>query len=97
MTEYDPMSLTKLPQWLKMVMVFIDRVGFPILAFIMMFCVCYISIDKTNKALNDNTKALAVFTAQSCEFQDTVMVDHKQVYDEVRRNGDLLGKVLQVR
>jgi hypothetical protein len=44
-------DMNEMPKSLKMAMVFIDRVGFPIMAFLLMFYLCF-------KTLSDNTVVL---------------------------------------
>lgn len=94
MTEYEPLKMNgSIPQWLKMVMVFIDRVGFPILAFIAMSFVAFITIEKTTKAINDNTIALAQINECSKQFQASVCADHKDQINEIRQNGKAISAI----
>jgi hypothetical protein len=46
-------ELNDIPRWLKWVMTFIDRVGFPILAFLLMWYMVTTTIDKNTLALNN--------------------------------------------
>lgn len=55
-TEYGNIEI---PRGLKLVMVFIDRVGFPAVAFILMAWMCFKTLDKMTEALTENTKVLA--------------------------------------
>lgn len=47
-----------IPLWLKWVFVSINRVGFPIVAFILMWYMCQISIAKVIAAVEQNTVVL---------------------------------------
>ena len=69
------------PKWLKMVMLFIDRVGFPVLAFLLMFYLCFSSLTKMTAALQDNSAVLRQMKETSQEFQTMVKVDHTQMKD----------------
>lgn len=44
-------ELSELPKTLRMIMIFIDRVGFPVMAFLLMFYLCF-------KTLRENTEAI---------------------------------------
>lgn len=50
----------KMPSQIAILMKFIDRVGFPILAFLLMFWLTY----KTTNAINENTKTLIEFRTE---------------------------------
>jgi len=69
--EYDSVTLNgDVPKYLKLLMLFIDRVGFPVLAFCLMFWLSF-------SALNDNTKALNAFSKESQVFSAGVTAEHK--------------------
>lgn len=55
-------SDTELPKSLKLIMVFIDRVGFPTMAFLLMSYMCFATLEKMTVAINDNTAALTKLT-----------------------------------
>ena len=74
----------ELPGFLKVTMAFIDRVGFPIMAFVLMFYFAFFSLQKTTDALTENTRVLGVTSAVAQEMlktvqtnQSTIMVDLK--------------------
>lgn len=73
------------PKTLKLVMLFIDRVGFPVLAFILMFFMSYTSLAKVTKAMEENTRALVEFSVRSSEFQKIVCVDHDNMKNDLKR------------
>lgn len=75
----------EVPKTLKLVMIFIDRVGFPVLAFILMFFMSYTSLAKVTKAMEENTKALVEFSVRSIEFQKIVCVDHSAMQEDLKR------------
>lgn len=79
MTEYDKLKINgEIPLFLKLIMVFIDRVGFPILAFIAIYWLSFSSISKTSEAIQRNTEALIEFSTCSKEFQHTVADSHSE-------------------
>ena len=54
----DPLLEEGPPGALKWVMVFIDRVGFPIVAFCIMAYMCFVTLDKVKTATEAQTRAL---------------------------------------
>lgn len=84
MTEYDKITINgQIPLFMKLTLMFIDRVGFPILAFCLMFWMSYSSLAKTTDAINANTQALLEFKASSKEFQGTVALEHSKFKDDL--------------
>lgn len=73
------------PKTLKLIMLFIDRVGFPVLAFILMFFMSYASLARVTKAVEENTKALLEFSVRSNEFQKVVCLDHDSMKQDLKR------------
>ncbi len=65
----------QLPNFLKLIMVFVDRVGFPVLAFCLMCYFAFFSLQKTTDALMDNTRILSVTATASQEMLRTVQVN----------------------
>jgi hypothetical protein len=55
MSEMDDVEI---PHWLKWVFITINRVGFPILAFLLMWKMCNESIAKVQVAIEQNTVVL---------------------------------------
>ena len=54
-----------LPDWLRFLMLFIDRCGFPILAFLIMTYMCFVTVNQNTKAIvelkySDDKKAEAL-------------------------------------
>lgn len=78
--EMDPAEkITGLPALLRYIMVFIDRVGFPVLAFLLMFYIAFSSNDKMTKVLQENTSAMVKYTTAFEGFQTQVLADHRQM------------------
>jgi hypothetical protein len=73
-----------LPPMLKSLMVFIDRVGFPILAFLMMFWVAQQGLSKLSQALAENTKVQGEFAVSFHSFAGQVLGDHKVMCEDLR-------------
>lgn len=75
--EYGEIRLNgDVPKWMKLIMLFIDRVGFPVLAFCLMFYMSYVSLSKATDAISENTKALTEFATKSNAFQQMVSQEH---------------------
>jgi hypothetical protein len=52
MSELEP------PKIFRYITTFIDRVGFPILAFLIMAYICFVSLEGMKKSLNENTSVI---------------------------------------
>ena len=57
---------TDIPRSMKLIMIFIDRVGFPTIAFLLMAYMCFVTLEKMTTALMENTKVL---TSLGMEFK----------------------------
>lgn len=71
------------PKSIKLVMLFIDRVGFPSMAFLLMFWLSYTSLNKVTQALEDNSLVLNEFRVSSRDFQTTVVKDHTKFQEDI--------------
>lgn len=71
----------------KDIMTAIDRVGFPIIAFLLMTYICYSSLDKMNTTIQANTQAIGEFSTAFKTFQGQVFTEHKAMYEAVLKNG----------
>lgn len=71
------------PRWMKLIMLFIDRVGFPAMAFVLMFYVSYVSIEKMTEAIKESTAATMAFKITSEDFQKIVVKDHEALKTQV--------------
>jgi hypothetical protein len=65
----------ELPNALKVIMAFVDRVGFPILAFVLMFYFAFFSLQKATDALVENTKVLSTTSSISQEMLRVVQTN----------------------
>jgi hypothetical protein len=79
-----------IPRFLKLIMVFIDRVGFPVLAFLLMFYISYTSITKMTVAITENAIAVREFKISTEDFQRQVIKDHS----DLETGQDNLGKMV---
>jgi len=59
----------KLPEWIKILMVCIDRVGFPILVSIMMFYVVNVTLAKNTQVLDTVVKSIIEWQVSTVEFR----------------------------
>jgi len=71
------------PKFMKLIMLFIDRVGFPTLAFILMFWQSHVGIAKMTTALETNSIVITEFQAVTKDFQNGVVKDHLKMFDEI--------------
>lgn len=80
-------ELKDLPIQIKWTLTIIERVGFPIAAFVALFVVCFYSLDRLNisfrehtamvqKVMTDNTAALNHVVQANNEFRNMVKIDH---------------------
>lgn len=87
MVEYDEIRINgNVPRFMKLIMLFIDRVGFPVLAFILMFWMAYHSLDKATIAIKENSDALTDFKITTLKFQENVVQEHKMMCEKLDRN-----------
>ena len=59
----DQQKFGDIPSWMRFLMIFIDRVGFPILAFLLMSYMSFVSIARVTDALLKNTELLVSLKA----------------------------------
>lgn len=62
----------------------IERVGFPVFAFISMLVLCVHSLGKMTDALNKNTEALGRLNTYTLEFRTTVQKEHSDMLHELQ-------------
>lgn len=60
MSEMDPhmREWNGIPNTIKILMIFIDRVGFPVMAFLLMFYMSFFTLKQVTGSIAENTKAL---------------------------------------
>ena len=58
------MTDSEIPKAMKLTMIFIDRVGFPTMAFLLMAYMCFVTLAKVTGALNENTKVLTIVSTE---------------------------------
>jgi hypothetical protein len=75
-------DLLELPKWLKLIMAFIDRVGFPVMAFLLMWYMSSVSIAKINCTLETVTKMLGEWQTSTLEFRSRTL----GVMDDIKVN-----------
>jgi hypothetical protein len=73
-----------IPQVLKIVMVFIDRVGFPVLAFILMFYLSYSGLGKMTTAIESNTLALSKLDGVNANYQKIIIGNQEQIKSDIK-------------
>lgn len=77
-------SDAQLPNFMKLVMQFIDRVGFPVLAFCLMCYFAFFSLQKTTDALMDNTRILSVTATASQEMLRTIQSNQAIIMTDLK-------------
>lgn len=75
----------EIPKFLKLVMIFVDRIGFPVLAFILMFYMSFISITKITSAIAENTRALSEFSGRSIELQRMLLTNQNIIMSDLKQ------------
>ncbi|MFA5133079.1 MAG: hypothetical protein WC444_07170 [Candidatus Paceibacterota bacterium] len=83
----------RIPEWMKLIMIFIDRIGFPILAFVCMVAMFYLSQTKLIGAVEENTKALLKFSTTTNSFQSQVCKEHQVMMSAIEKNGDRITQL----
>lgn len=78
------------PKFMKLVMLFIDRVGFPTMAFLLMFYMANVGMDKQTKALDrvctalgENSLAMSEFKVSTTDFRNSVVRDHSRLLSDI--------------
>ena len=77
-------SESQIPNFLKLIMQFIDRVGFPVLAFCLMCYFAFFSLQKTTDALMDNTRILSVTATASQEMLRTIQLNQATILMDLK-------------
>jgi hypothetical protein len=70
-----------LPKLVKIFMVLIDRVGFPIVAFLLMCFVAYKAIEN----IKENTKVLVEISTSISDFHNISHIEHMEMLRELHR------------
>lgn len=78
-----------IPRTMKLLMTFIDRIGFPILAFLLMAYMFFVNQAKMNEAMRENTLALGAVATQVREHNEWAHEAFKTLrYGRSRRPDD---------
>lgn len=86
MKEYDA---TDLPKTARVIVMMVERIGFPVVACLLMFYLGATSLHKIEVALNENTRALSQFMETTVRFQNAVLSEHRRMLedlDSIRKN-----------
>jgi hypothetical protein len=78
-TNTDNLDNENVPSYVKVITYFIKQVGFPAMAFLLMFYMSMTSIEKATVAIERSTQALIEFQASSIIFQKQVATDHAKM------------------
>ncbi len=70
---------------LKQVSTFISQVGFPVVAFLMMFYVVYCSQAKMTAAIEAQTKTMLEMNITMKSFQEKVAAEHIKMQDDITK------------
>lgn len=74
----------EIPKFLKLIMVFIDRVGFPVLAFCLMFFFAFFTLQKMTVALVENTRVLSLSSFVSQEMLKTIQINQGIIMSDLK-------------
>ncbi len=72
-----------IPRSMKLIMLFIDRVGFPTMAFLLMAYMSFVTLRKVTDALADNTRALSTLGTQFAEHR----IEMGRALEDLKRRG----------
>jgi hypothetical protein len=71
-------KIKKLPEYLQWILIFIDRAGFPVLAFFAILALTVYNIKSIGSTVTENTKALATITASINEYHVQSRTEHQE-------------------
>jgi hypothetical protein len=84
------------PKFMKLIMLFIDRVGFPTMAFLLMFYMANVGMEKQTKALDrvcaalgENSLAMTEFKTSTTDFRNGVARDHNKMQNDIEKLKDV--------
>lgn len=66
-------GMNELPKTLRLLMVFIDRVGFPVLAFLLMFFYAYQTLNKMTVAVSEMTANIKLLSDKNTSQNDAII------------------------
>ena len=72
-----------IPAYLKSLAYFIKQVGFPVLAFLLMFYMSFCGLQKMTESMNNQTKVLTEVAISLRSFQDQVRADHSKMQSDL--------------
>lgn len=85
--------LTDWPEWLKVLGDFINRVGFPIVAFLLLCYLTFSSVDKVNTTMLGITKTLVALVQNFESFKCEVSKEHSiMLVNQDKIKDRLMGK-----
>lgn len=70
---------SNIPQTVKTISYFIKQVGFPVVAFLLMFYMTFYSVQRLTDSVNNQTKVLSELTLSIKLFQEDVKSEHKDM------------------
>lgn len=77
-------DFSELPGTLKMVMIFTDRVGFPVLAFLLMFGLCFFTLKNNTEVISQVKDTLSNINNNIERKAADETRERQQILDEVR-------------
>jgi hypothetical protein len=72
-----------IPQTVKVVSYFIKQVGFPVVAFLLMFYQTFYSLQKLTESVNAQTRALIELSTATRQLQEQAKADHSSIKDKI--------------
>ena len=82
-----------IPKSMKLVMIFIDRVGFPVVAFLLMFYMAIISQQRMTASMDKVSETLMEIKASSMAFQNSVSLEHGRMIADIKENSSLIRTI----
>lgn len=74
----------EIPALLKLVMIFVDRVGFPILAFVLMFTLSFWGLNKVSTTMDKNTVAITEMCCTQRLSAEAIIGNQHMIIDNQR-------------
>ena len=71
-------KIGRLPEYLQWALIFIDRAGFPVLAFFAILILCVWCMKSIGQTVTENTRALSAITSSINEYHQQSRAEHQE-------------------
>lgn len=76
--RHEDFGVSDMPRSVRILMAFINRVGFPIVAFLLIFYVCYVSLGRMTEAMMTMQQSISLSN-------ERIRSDYQQIKDSIDR------------